>query len=207
MPFVPAFHRQKKSAAIVGKIIAGFGELEFQLASCVGDVFAAHTIRTHQRIVIHRLECQTRALRTLFRANTAQAKIKLARVLIWDFVTGDPQLEGPYSEAIGAVELCRNIRNNYAHAHWAATDARGLWFVKLQESAESPSFEMKYRFVSNDLLREQEAYLAYAHELLQLLGYRITSKAGLIRYRAPAAPKRLRPPLIETPPGRRVPPR
>ena len=41
MPLMPAFHRRKKDSAVVGRLIAGHGELEFLLAMCTGVALAA----------------------------------------------------------------------------------------------------------------------------------------------------------------------
>ena len=41
MPLMPAFHRRKKDSAVVGRLIAGYGELEFLLAMCTGVALAA----------------------------------------------------------------------------------------------------------------------------------------------------------------------
>ena len=40
MPLMPAFHRRKKDAVIVGRLITGYGELELLLAICVGTALA-----------------------------------------------------------------------------------------------------------------------------------------------------------------------
>jgi hypothetical protein len=37
---LPAFHRRKKDAGAVGRLIAGYGELELGLAKCVGMALA-----------------------------------------------------------------------------------------------------------------------------------------------------------------------
>src|SRR5215469_111192 len=41
MPLMPAFHRRKKDSAVIGRLIAGYGELEFLLAMCTGVALAA----------------------------------------------------------------------------------------------------------------------------------------------------------------------
>src|SRR5262245_59269516 len=55
MPLMPAFRRRKTSAAIVGRLLAGYGELEFLLAFCVGAADASRIApKPGQQIGAHR---------------------------------------------------------------------------------------------------------------------------------------------------------
>jgi hypothetical protein len=44
MPINPAFHVFREEAAIIGRIVAAFGELELSLASLAGKIAGNHII-------------------------------------------------------------------------------------------------------------------------------------------------------------------
>jgi hypothetical protein len=59
---MPAFHRFPKEAAIIARIVAGFGEIELMLAWCLGEVIGD----------------EVTALRTIFILGTTSRPLKKA---------------------------------------------------------------------------------------------------------------------------------
>src|SRR6266568_8452568 len=66
---MPAFHRRKRMAGIIGRIIVGFGDLEFILAQCVGEA----------------LQNQDVALRTMYRLKSTRGRIDVAETLASEY--------------------------------------------------------------------------------------------------------------------------
>jgi hypothetical protein len=90
---MPALQRFPEEAARIGRIVAAFGELEFILALCVGEV----------------LRDRDTALRTIFRLASDRARIDTADALIRpSYIKIGRQAE--YTDMIGAVRHCRTTR-------------------------------------------------------------------------------------------------
>jgi hypothetical protein len=65
MTLMPAFHRHAQEAAIIGRLLMGYGELEFMLSGCLGRV----------------LEDMERAQRTLFVIRGETNRLRIAEEL------------------------------------------------------------------------------------------------------------------------------
>lgn len=188
---MPALHRFPKEAARIGRIIAAFGELEFILALCVGEV----------------LNDRDTALRAIFRLASDRARIDTADALIRPFYV-KIGLQAEYSDMIGTVRYCRSIRNQYAHCHYGDQPRYGLFLTNLQDAAEKPEeFEYQWRHVDVPLLDQQEHYFLYAQMCLQFLEaeYRFRSRRSSVPHSFPWPTKRERPPP-HNPPSQHIPP-
>jgi hypothetical protein len=189
---MPAFHRFPKEAAIIGRIIVGFGELEFILAQCLGEA----------------LEDETTALRTIFILGSTSARIDAAdRLGKEKFKRAN--LGNKFTETISAVGYCyRSLRNQYAHCHWYDHRTAGLFFTNLESAAErAEGFEYQWKHVDLPLLEMQEAYFIYAMECLQSLQAEYRSRIGKTRVPHPFRwPPKLLPPPKHNPPKEHVPP-
>jgi len=150
-----AFDLHPKEAAIVGRILAEYSELEFELSQLTGKV----------------LNDMHRGLRAIFRAKGEETRINIADALIRSELIRI-ELGDQYEAMLGAIRHCKKIRNQYAHAHWTnAFDEHGLAFVNLEESAESkigPTFVKPYD-VDLNLLKKQEEYFQYTSRWLYFL--------------------------------------
>lgn len=68
MPLMPAFRRRPTSAAVVGRLLAGYGELELLLAFCVGTADASRMKpKPGQQIGEHRINHEYKAIKDMFR--------------------------------------------------------------------------------------------------------------------------------------------
>ena len=151
---MPAFFQCADEAAIIGRLLAGYGELEFQLCTCLslglGD--------------------EDTGVRVMFRLRSERGRLDVADALMRG-PYAEAALETEYAEAIGAARGCLKLRNQYAHRHWVATRT-GLWFTNLEDAATSSSGalpRLPLRRLSVELLRDQEAYFAYAMDCLLFL--------------------------------------
>jgi|SRR6516164_6300545 hypothetical protein len=123
MPINPCFHRFPAEAAIIGRLLAAFGELEVTVcynarkATNLGDLVVAALYRI--RATRSRLEAVDALMRPIY--TTA----------------GFSEL---YGDAFGRVMHCLRIRNQFAHCNWGDHETAGLFFVDLQVAAERPDF-------------------------------------------------------------------
>jgi hypothetical protein len=132
MPLMPAFHRRKKDSAVVGRLIAGHGELEFLLAMCTGVALAARRKpdpkHTRPR---HRIRYEHIGIKRFFRIRGEQYRIDYAKKQMHKvfFKMG---MRADYIEIMGAMATCLKIRNLFAHCHWGQSKKRGLFFIDLE---------------------------------------------------------------------------
>jgi hypothetical protein len=156
-------------------------------------------------------ECRNspfRILRALYRITGTTARIEAA-----DALTREIHIEarmGPaFGDAIGALRICMNIRNQYAHCTWATGHKGrhgGLYFADLSLSAEaSGGWVHHWRHVNVKLLKEQEAYFEYTKALLLHIE---TGTTGRRNAKQPVFPKppALTRPRMHNPPEKHISP-
>src|SRR5258707_682232 len=119
MPFMPAFVDFTEEGTIIGRMLLGYGELEFELLSCAAEVVGRDV-----------------ALKVLFRARGEKQRIEIGDAIVRPQFKGT-QLETHYAETIGALHWCRTIRNQYAHSHWLHWEKEGLFFTSLDKAADA----------------------------------------------------------------------
>lgn len=143
---MPAFEQWPKEAAIVARLLGGYGELEFMMGVCLGRA----------------LNDFKKSMRILFRTRGETARIELADALTGDFAR-ENGLYDKYSDALGGIRACKNIRNQFSHCHWATT-VHGLFYVDLNAAADAgDKFEYKWKHASLSSLEEMESYFRYTH--------------------------------------------
>jgi hypothetical protein len=189
MPLMPAFYRFPEHAGVVGRILAGYGELEYMLALCVGLT----------------LGDRDRAIRTIFRLRNSGSRLDIADALVRNAYQ-DAGLSAEYAETKGAIRWCHGTRNGYAHCHWA-DDKSGLFFTDLEDAAgKTGSIEHFWRFVDLPLLNEQEKYFVYAMFCLQYIEaeYEQRTKQKKVPHPFPWPPKQQQP-IRHRPPDQHIP--
>jgi hypothetical protein len=149
----PAFHRHPDEAAIIGRLVVAFGELEYITVTIAGRAMS------HREAVY----------RALYRLRSTSSRIEAADALMRPtFIAND--LDGEYGHMIGAVRYCLRIRNQYSHCNW--TDNGGLFFTNLEDSsAPATGFEHRWYHVDVPVLEAQEAYFVYAQSWLYHMEY------------------------------------
>lgn len=141
----------KAEASVIGRLLAGYGELEYVFALCLANA----------------LGDQDRALKTFFIIRGESIRIDVADSLMRDHYIG-LQLTNRYKATVAALRACRNIRNVYAHCHWANHPRGGLFYVNLEKSAERKTgpFTQDWLHVDVDLLITIEMYFRATKERL-----------------------------------------
>lgn len=195
----PAFDRFPEEARLVGKLLAGFGELEY----CVCRNAA------HASDIVGTVGAYTDVMRALYRLRTTASRIDAADALS-KRLFGKAGLEEAYVTAHAMVRACQRVRNQFAHCNW--TDAPGmpeadLFFTDLQAAAEAQDgFDFAWRHIDVKLLENHVAYFALTREWLSYLDLELAVKRGrLSPHPWPAPPERAPPPL-HNPPEKHVPP-
>lgn len=184
MSIMPIFDKHPDEGAIVGRLLSGYGELEFGLCHCIGE--AIGNIDT--------------VLKAMFRVRSEKSRLDVA-----DALGRAPyralQLETPFAEAVSAIHYCRQIRNQFAHSHWYDADPTGrLGFVSLDEVASENRVvdfqNLPVKYVDVALLQGQERYFKFTSDCLSHLNFEASKKAGRLTTNPFQAPKKFRrPPL------------
>src|SRR5262249_59726894 len=98
---MPAFHRFQSEAAIIGRLLAGYAELEIALLNCVsivrGDFDAT--------------------LKAMFRVRGETARINVGDALGRQAYR-ELDLGRDFELALSAMRYCLKIRNQCAHCNW-----------------------------------------------------------------------------------------
>jgi hypothetical protein len=191
-PFVinPAFHRRPHEAAIVGRIVVAFGELELTICNIAGEA----------------LNMRFSVLRTLYRIRITSGRVDAAYNLVAPLYAA-VGLGEKWSATFGMITRCLQIRNQYAHCHWADHEVAGLFFADLQEAAtRSAGFDYHWRHVDGPLLAKQEAFFACTLEWLRFLDHEMAVKQGRLKFHIWPEPPTLDRPPLHNPPERHVPP-
>ena len=183
---LPAFIDFPEEGAIIGRLLAGYGELEFDAMVCVGTVISDHDV----------------ALKTMFRARGEKTRIDIADAL-GRRAYRNLGLENQFSEAIAAVQFCRRIRNQFAHCHWHNDLTGKLSFVRLTEIAgnniEADLSNLTIHYVDVPLLELQETYFKFASRWLTYLNFEARKLAGSVATHPFEAPKKIDRPELYIP--------
>jgi len=160
----PAFVKFPYAGTIVGRMLAGYGELEFDLSRCVAAA----------------LDDDDGAIKALFRLRGEQARISVADALMRQRYLYHG-IDAQYCETIANMQFCRKIRNNYSHCHWIVENG-SLCFVTLEDIVEKNSpldfKKLKSYPVDDALLDEQEAFFRFTQRGLWYLRFEFEVRAG-----------------------------
>ena len=147
---LPQFERHPQELAVIGRLVAGYGELEFTLATCAvvytGDIAMGY--------------------RLIFRFRSESTRIQIADTIIRGHANKIGL--GPfYEHCLGALRYCLKIRNQYAHCHWPKPENGILGFHELESSFVGPNLKpTDFKPIDLDLLNAQEAYFCYTRDCL-----------------------------------------
>jgi len=196
MPLMPAFHDRKEESAVVGRLIAGYAELELLLAICTGVALAASSKPNpkHTRPQ-HRIRYRRIGIKRFFSKRGVQNRIDYAKKQMHK-VYFKMKMRADYIEIMGAMAACLKIRNLFAHCHWGESKKPGLFFIDLEAAGRAPGrlALKKFRHADGKTLAKVENYFWYTFQCLEYLETEFSVRAGLLRPPALSRPKRL-PPL------------
>ncbi|HEY2358012.1 MAG TPA: hypothetical protein VGH86_11215 [Phenylobacterium sp.] len=163
---LPAFADFPKEGEIIGRLVAGYGELEFDLGLAVGWM-------TQNREV---------AMKVIFRAAGENQRILMADALVRPTLKVG-KVRTIFEKTIAAMHTCRKIRNQYAHSNWMPREGV-LTFFDLQPMAaeHAPYFDGNLRPypITIPTLEQQEDYFCYVSDCLTWLNFEGQLKAGKV---------------------------
>jgi|HubBroStandDraft_6_1064221.scaffolds.fasta_scaffold126942_2 hypothetical protein len=183
--FLTEFEDFPAEREAIGNMLIGYGEIEFAILSCLSEVNG--DLETSARI--------------LFRVRGETPRIEVADAIMRPVFSG-VGLGPKWGNAVGAIRICKNIRNQYAHCHWHQEDKQ-LKFMDLDADAKSTEgdVEITYRFVDSGLIQKQTAYFSYALDWLYFLAAEYKRRAGRPVDRVPPEPKSIAAPPLYNPTG------
>ena len=188
---MPSFGRFQEEAAIIGRLLAGYGEVEYWMMNCVGEA----------------IEDDEAALRVIFRTRSEKQRLDIADALMRPKYE-KANLGSQYADSLGAMRHCRKIRNQFAHAHWLDFQKAGLFFFDLQKAAEGIEAPMlTFRHVDVALLEQHEAYFCYAVDCFSFLQGELRKLRGQLKENHHPMPAKRRPPNLHNPPEKHPVPR
>ena len=184
MPILPIFTQYPAEGAIIGRLLAGYSDLEIGLMFCVmiaRDDFNA-------------------ALKTMYRVRGESQRILLADALARERFRS-LGLGTQFEMVVGSMHHCRKIRNQFAHCAWYGDASGSVTFASLEEMAERhESFvgfdALPVRRVGLGLLQMHEAYFEYVDAVLVWLQHEAKVLLGKATSNPFERPKQLdQPPL------------
>lgn len=180
----PAFHRWPKEAAIVGRLLAAFGELEYQIALLASHAMTG-TLQPYPPI-----------LRALYRLRSTSSRIDAADALARPAFARLKLVED-YSGMLVGVKRCLAIRNQFAHCNWADHERGGLFFVDLQDAAaKDDEWEHDWFHVDDSLLSQHELFFVETQSWIFYLDHEVLLRMETIKSHAfPRPPALTLPPL------------
>ena len=181
---MPVFLDAPEEANIIGRLITGYGELEFDLAMCLSRF-------THDR---------ESAFRAMFRVRSEGGRLHIAESLLFGPLTS-LGLRNEYTDVKGAMRYCLRIRNQYAHCHWGEYNNRKPYFINMEEEVKKdiPKDHYDYMGVSLKILKDQELYYAYTQNCLWFLSHEVDVKRQKLKRQPFSMPSKLVPPKLHNP--------
>jgi hypothetical protein len=98
----PAFRRHPDEAAIVGRLVVGFGEIELAVCRNAGNGLGNYEV----------------VMRALYKQRATSGRVDTADALI-ESAYADAGLAVMYASTMDMVRYCLKVRNHYAHCNWA----------------------------------------------------------------------------------------
>lgn len=154
MTILRAFQNFPNEAALIGRMLAGYADLEIDLMHC------AKSVRGDLDL----------ALKTMFRGRGNAQRIDMADALARQAYQAIG-LGQDFERAIGVVRYCLKIRNLYAHCTWWNDNSGQLAFANLEDLARlnvpiNDLHGLNVHHVTEPHLQTQFSYFEYADDLL-----------------------------------------
>jgi hypothetical protein len=177
---MPAFHKRKKNALTIARLVAGYGEVEFLLAWTAGAALACQTpVSSGVSKGEHRHNFEKEGLIRIFSIRKNSARIDEAKKISRPALT-EHKLIDLYCDTLVLVWRALEIRNLFAHSHWDQRTQRGLFFVNLEESAKhGHPIKLITRHASTKSLATAESYFISAIEQLNYIAQSLAVRGGV----------------------------
>lgn len=184
---MPAFHKFPNEAAIIGRLLAGYAELEIDLFNCVQ---------------VAREDFDS-VLKAMFRARGETRRIDVADALGRQLYHA-AGLGNDFDIAVSAVRYCLRIRNQYSHCNWYDDLSGRLAFVNVEQIVKSNQpirdFDSLTRYyIDVPTLEAQEQYFSYADALLTYANHEGRLRSGKLKTKVFDQPAQVAQPALHAP--------
>jgi hypothetical protein len=188
----PAFRRHPDEAALIGRIVVHFGEIE--VSFCQNNTQALNTYIP--------------LMKGLYKLRATSSRIDFLDGLVRNLYLGFG-LGKEYDISTSMLRYCLRIRNLFAHCNWADDHEGaypGLFYADLQDSAETDFFTQDWKHVDVPLLQRQEDYFAETMEWLTFLKHEMAVKRQLLSSHPWPRPSELDQPPMHNLASQHIPP-
>lgn len=188
MSILPSFNRFPEEGRLIGLMVTGWGELEFDLAHCVSQITDNADV----------------AFKVMFRARGESNRLALADALARPMLSPGPYLDF-YDRTLAGLRICLKIRNQYAHSNWLDDPSRGLLFVALEEIVSS-NLPIDLRSLSQHPaplahLQRQGRFFEFVRNSLTWLNFEAQFVGGRIHQNHFPRPRTMRTPATKLAPS------
>jgi hypothetical protein len=193
MSLMPAFLRFPEEAAIIGRLLAGYGEIEYLFAMCLASSASD----------------EDTALRTFFSVRGEGARLDVGHNLMWKLYEA-AALSNQYTPVRAATLFCHTARNTFSHCHWADDPNAGLFYANLEAAAEKKNSAFRssidWRHVDAPILTTIEEYFINTSNRLMWIAAEYRVSIGKVRRNIFKWPRGTPQPKLHNPPDKHVPP-
>lgn len=186
MAFMPGFDSYPSECDIIGRLVVGYGELEFSLAWCVSQI----------------IDDPDSTFKAIFRVRGESNRIDIADALGIGHVPAGTE-RGMFERAIGGMRFCLKVRNQYAHSNWINSGS-GLLFVNIEEIVKKPAQidlgNLTQYQAELSILRQQRRYFEHVDACLSYLNFEAQKRSGKLKKNHYACPKALKTPPLHSAP-------
>jgi hypothetical protein len=185
--FARVSQHHPNEAGRIGRMLAGYSELEFGLFACINAA-------TEEYDSLFKSMFRTRGETQRLDIADALGRHKFALIA----------LKTDFEMALGGIRRCLKIRNQYAHSHWFA-DERRLAFIDMEEQAQQNALltrsntKLTLRLLTPELVEQQENFFDYVDYLLLWIQSAAEVKRGLAQENEYEKPKQEAQPLLYLP--------
>jgi len=159
----PSLDRRSDEAAIAGRMVVGFGELEFLVVNLAAIALKGHS--------------DGNIFKALYQLRATKPRMDVAFTLMEPFCA-EHGLVDTLSVTRNAIGYCTQVRNQYAHCNWADDANGGLFFTDTEDSARRSDFSHDWKHVDIGILSAQEIFFGYARHWLMHLENKIKIISG-----------------------------
>jgi len=170
-----AFNKYKEEGTIIGRLLAGYADIELCLFHCVN---------------VARDDFDT-VYKVMFKARGETRRIDMANIF-GKQKYHELGLGTQFEMAISTTQYCLKIRNQYAHSLWYDDYSSDLAFTNLEEIAQNNGAVkdlkgLTIHHIDVPTLTQQESYFEYTDSFLTWLNFEGRRIAG-----KPSTPRILR---------------
>lgn len=186
----PALHRCPDKAAMIGLLVVGYGELDIAMVDAAGTAIGLRFPLLDAVEAVNSEVTRIEVIKRMTQKHFAHVGI-----------------EEQFLHAIDAQGFCREVRNYYAHCHYADFEnSTILATVKAKDLFSDQSMtvqKMPWRQVPKDLLLAQEAYFVHTRMWWLWLQHAVGTlvkghQPELNEPPKPPKPEKLGPPYVPT---------